>query len=982
LTGKKDEDSNAEDEVLFEKLNLPTRSFRPSSAKASDLLKQKRSAHPKHPPINLKRNQTKNLVDSSVLTRLKPRRITMDKERLYEENMALKLKNNNLLQEILKLRTKVAQVERELAKKEDTTETSQFSKPAHMINNLKSAVKELKCEVSVKDEEIHRLRKNIKSTKLNEIELEVQAYIDECTRLRHHLEEIMRQRNTPPMSQGIDNEKSMQGTFNTSAVKKEIEELSIALNLANQENSKLKAKVKEIEKDKKKNIVKKNEVAFLKGENIKLKSKAEQFSRELAQKEASFKEEMNKIKRNLNEAYAKINNSEGKVKDLICENEEKNRQIKFLQESKMINKKDFSEEKKKDEKIKDPGNEFKSPANENLSKNLKENNVNNKDAPQTQNKSEENLPRKTEIPKLSQQLELLDESSSSEKSSEKFSKSRETPKKMKESSESDHYDENFEDFEEVKIKDLVLPAQPLISDSKAKQETFNDEKSKKSDKNSDDYSDDEDQYFDDNQLKESDLENEEKHSKKPSGFRESVEDAKVDKGEKHEKGEKIEKSDKKEKIEKIDKIEKSDKNDKTKSIETSDKPEKDLKPQTPKEIPKNEHPKNPNKKENIDSPEKPKNPPNPEKSEKTSENPENDIQNPIKKPKKSSKSKKSDKKPTNPPSSLFRHLALRLQINRIPRSKALSVLFKSQSAEKSISSSDLLLVLKSPPLSFTDEESKSLCSSLCESSKTSLKSLEEKLITLTENWEIYSPEEEEQIDETIGETISKNREILLETCSKQDPSSQGTISLQSFKKILSKLKIKLPEKVLKYMQLLFYSHNMILDEVPYLNFIKAYTEQAEDDATDEEKAKVARHYLGIIAQILVQNNRTVFDVFECDEAGLITPDNFFAGLQRMGLEEMDEEHVMVLLEALQFDQAEEVCVHIEELEEILNHYGVEKEEEQGHQKKVSMLDSGNYELSEDSRERTLRKESDKGISDNSPFTKNQGVEEEYDKDFN
>ena len=193
------------------------------------------------------------------------------------------------------------------------------------------------------------------------------------------------------------------------------------------------------------------------------------------------------------------------------------------------------------------------------------------------------------------------------------------------------------------------------------------------------------------------------------------------------------------------------------------------------------------------------------------------------------------------------------------------------------------------------------------------------------------------------------------------------------------------------MQLLFYSHSMNLEEVPYLNFIKAYTEAPEDDASDEDKAKVARHYLGIIAQVLIQNNRTVFDLFECDETGLISPNGFFAGLQRLGLEEIEEEHVMILLEALQFDQAEEVCVHIEELEEILNHYGVGGEEEeeagegnQGHLKKVSLLDSGNYEVSEDSHGRTLMKESDKGISDTSPFGKHEieeQDEDEYDEDF-
>ena len=463
ITAKKEEDSNAEDEVLFEKLDLPTRPFRPSSAKASEILKQKRSTNPKHPPINLKRNQPKNLVDSAVLTRLKPRRIIMDKERLYEENMALKLKNNNLLQEILKLRTKVAQVERELAKKEDNTENSQYSKPAHMINNLKSAVKELKSDISIKDEEIHRLRKNFRSTKLNEMELEVQAYIDECTRLRHHLEEIMKQRSSAPMSQPIEGEKNMQNTFNINSLQQENDELSQALSQASQEISRLKGKLKEIEKDKKKNLVKKNELSQLKSENIKLKSKVDHYSRELAEKELIFKEESNKAKRNLNETYAKVNNNEAKIKNLICEIEEKNKQIKFLQESKMIAKK-FSDSSRDIKQKESPEKELVSISEE---KELKSSGKDVKDLKNLKKGSEANIVKSESFPTADHRLNVQEEDKRKfdnekvkKKSQDEEVKDRkvvdekmlkkEVDEEKEFESDSEDYDENFDDYEEGK----------------------------------------------------------------------------------------------------------------------------------------------------------------------------------------------------------------------------------------------------------------------------------------------------------------------------------------------------------------------------------------------------------------------------------------------------------------------------------------------------------------------------------------------------
>ena len=900
------------------------------------------------------------------MTRLKPRRITMDKERLYEENMALKLKNNNLLQEILKLRTKLAQVERELVKKDDNTETSQFTKPAQMINSLKSAVKELKSEISIKDEEIHRLKKNFKSTKLNEMELEVQAYIDECTRLRHHLEEMMRQRASPPMSQPMDGDKSMQNTFNINSVKKENDELSQALSQSNQEISRLKGKLKDVEKDKKKNLVKKNEISQLKAENIKLKSKSDNYSRELAEKELIYREELNKVKRNLNEAYAKVSNNEGKIKNLICENEEKSKQIKFLQESKMMQK-TITESSKE---LRNKENNEKGPVF----------NVEDKDL-NSFGQFRDNLApdgERLELASSGQEkldIESDDESSLKSENIEKAKKVSDEEGKFSKGideklvkkgldsdqefqSDSEDYDENFEDFEDVKTNQV---SKHVYEDDLKRKDEFLNEKKNNENKSDEDYSSD----LEENE--EFELQAEIKYDKpqKDSAIDKINEDATNIEEKNNENNEKIEviKDEK-------DKDRGKSEEKEVKAVNSNEKKEKIKKKQDDSQI-------------KIDKPL--------EVSNKAEEKTPAVQSDPSKKTKKSSKSKKSKPEKSKPSDLLFRHLALRLQINRVSRPKLASVLFKSFPPEKPVQPSDLIKIFVSAPLNFSLSESESLSASILESNKLNPKQIEEKLLKLLENWEIYSAEEEEKIDETIGQTILKQKDRLIEACASLDSSSVGTISLKDFKKIIQQLQIKLPEKVFKYIQLLFYSHNMNFEEVPYLNFIKAYTELPEDDFSDEEKAKVARHYLGIIAQILVQNNRTVFDLFECDENGLINPNGFLVGLQRLGLEEIEEEHVMILLEALQFDQAEEVCVHIEELQEILNHYGVgaegEGEEEgevqgengnQGHLKKVSLLDDENYEEGDGSQGRDLRKGMDRrvraGIDENE--------ENEYDEDFN
>jgi hypothetical protein len=62
--------------------------------------------------------------------------------------------------------------------------------------NLKRKIKDLQMNSSNKTEEIEALKRNIKSTKITEIEIEMKMYMDECTRLRHQLEEVIKSKDT------------------------------------------------------------------------------------------------------------------------------------------------------------------------------------------------------------------------------------------------------------------------------------------------------------------------------------------------------------------------------------------------------------------------------------------------------------------------------------------------------------------------------------------------------------------------------------------------------------------------------------------------------------------------------------------------------------------------------------------------------------------------------------------------------------------
>ena len=993
ISANKDEDSSKEEEYVFEKFNLQGKNLRPVSAKGLEFFKKKRPVTSKNPSAHIKREKYRKLVDYSVLSKLKPRRVTIDRERLYEENMALKLKNNGLHEELTRLRTKTLQIEKELNKREDQADHLQVLKPTHMINSLKSSIKDLKYEIQLKNEEISKLKKNIKSTKINEIELEVQAYIDECTRLRHHLEEIMRQRDTPQLSQGISDDKNIQQSFALNNLKKENKDLNQAVAQGNEEINKWRERVMELEKNKKKNGVKKGEINSLKNEVSKLKSMLDNAGKEISMKESGQKEELGKLKKNLAESQNKIGACEGKIKDLTYSNEELNRQIKNLQDSskspgrKSISKKSYPP------KLLQIINYVITSKRISL-QTLIEGLDKKHSMVITENEFFSSLlPYYNKLKRkyITEILGVLRISKSKDVSFKRLEEfyndfSYESRYQDSSSSEDEPIMKNLQENIELKLETSVSAVDKSdLSQNKPKKEEKV-KKINKTNKEDDQVIEEEKRAKDEQQAKEEKLRLEEKLKQEETLRQEE----KMRQEEKIKQEEKLRQEEalRQEELHRQEEIQKNEAEKKLKQEESEKIKRKELE----EEKTSKDH-------------EKTRSESNKRGEEKTQKDPEP-------KPKKESKGKKKGKKSKNEPKepskkltlsiepelqSILDHLSCRMQINRIPKSKLFNTLFGSLSIEKPLSKTEMSSFLKKPPFSFNTQDIDALNTFLLDSPKSTAKNIEEKLSKVTDNWEIFSNEDEESFDQQLVQIISKNHIELKEACKKFDKTNTNVVSLEIFKSVLSDHSIVIPPRVFKYMLLLFYSHDMKLGQVPYHHFLKAYSdpsgeeeegEEGEEDVSDEEKAKVVRHYLGIMAQILIQNNRGVLEVFECDESGIISPEEFVEGLRRMGLGEIEQEHVMLMLEALQYEESSEICVHIEELEEILMHYGVPavdgKEQDKtsehsgGHYKKVSLLDSENYDLSDDSEKH--HKASSKGLSENSPFTKNKSLDQQHHSD--
>lgn len=75
--------------------------------------------------------------------------------------------------------------------------------------SLKKQVKEMKIDMVRKEEELETYKRSVKQTKMIEHDIELKAFKDECTRLRHLLEDTLRnggskEKTTLSSTPGID----------------------------------------------------------------------------------------------------------------------------------------------------------------------------------------------------------------------------------------------------------------------------------------------------------------------------------------------------------------------------------------------------------------------------------------------------------------------------------------------------------------------------------------------------------------------------------------------------------------------------------------------------------------------------------------------------------------------------------------------------------------------------------------------------------
>ncbi len=175
-----------------------------------------------------------------------------DCEKLNEELRKMKQSVNTIREENLRLKTRIQHCDQEADKKDKVINgllqqvqqlgsggpaaaKKQYS-GTHLVLALKKQVKEIKAESAAKDEELRKLKKCLKVTISQEMEVEIKMYADECTRLKHIIEQVVRQKSAggPELQQ--------QNSL-ISELRQECDALALALQKQEEENDALKDQI-------------------------------------------------------------------------------------------------------------------------------------------------------------------------------------------------------------------------------------------------------------------------------------------------------------------------------------------------------------------------------------------------------------------------------------------------------------------------------------------------------------------------------------------------------------------------------------------------------------------------------------------------------------------------------------------------------------------------------------------------------------------
>lgn len=278
----------------------------------------------------------------------------------------------------------------------------------------------------------------------------------------------------------------------------------------------------------------------------------------------------------------------------------------------------------------------------------------------------------------------------------------------------------------------------------------------------------------------------------------------------------------------------------------------------------------------------------------------------------------------------FRHISVKMQVLKILKKDLLYKLFgKNFNQKQNINKEKLIQILENEPIGINlPEQAEKLAVLLLNSEKTAatLKQVGERLLRFTDNWKLLTKEQEEELDTQFFHMISLQSVKFKSVCEWCDTDKTGLLSSEQLLSILKTLGIPLTSDIKHYLNILFYSYSNNLLDIPYMQFIKKYSQPIDNPhLVNNESEETQKRYMEVIAKYMLTIHKTVKDTFY-HEDGSVSASNFKKGLTDIGMGDLENEVVLQLFDSLQ--EGINGNVRIERLEDLFECYGVSRNNEQ------------------------------------------------------
>jgi len=263
---------------------------------------------------------------------------------------------------------------------------------------------------------------------------------------------------------------------------------------------------------------------------------------------------------------------------------------------------------------------------------------------------------------------------------------------------------------------------------------------------------------------------------------------------------------------------------------------------------------------------------------------------------------------------LFRHLGYRMQLEGLGKEQLAEVVGGE------VGRKGLERVFGSPPFGFRPEEAKLITRYLLQialaNRSLAAKDIVRILSDILPTWPVFSSSSSLLLTQELHASFRPHSQALRILCQAYDSEGLGWVRPEDFCEALEKVGISLRGETVRYLELLCYSQRKELDRVPYTDLLSDYA------AEDSTAVSMVSSLLSQVAAYLKSFGLRPKDLFVC-ESGHIYPEGLVRGLQQVPGLVVGEAEAMAVLEALQAQESEEVCIEMKRMEQVMQALGVE-----------------------------------------------------------